>query len=92
LRVANRDALCTLLEPALKAEGADHWYTKLTAADVPAGPINDLSEAFAFARGLGIEATVTVPDSQTPQVANPVTLSATPVTYRNGPPRLGDWS
>jgi crotonobetainyl-CoA:carnitine CoA-transferase CaiB-like acyl-CoA transferase len=90
LRVANRDALCALLEPALKSNGADHWYAELTAAGVPAGPINDLAEAFEFARGLGIEATVTVPDSPTPQVANPITLSATPVTYRNGPPRLGD--
>jgi crotonobetainyl-CoA:carnitine CoA-transferase CaiB-like acyl-CoA transferase len=90
LRVANRDALCALLEPALKSDGADHWYAELTAAGVPAGPINDLAEAFEFARGLGIEATVTVPDSPTPQVANPITLSATPVTYRNGPPRLGD--
>jgi crotonobetainyl-CoA:carnitine CoA-transferase CaiB-like acyl-CoA transferase len=90
LRVANRDALCELIEPALKAAGADHWYEKLTVAGVPAGPINDLSEAFAFARGLGIEATVAVPGSPTPQVANPVTLSATPVVYRSGPPPLGD--
>jgi crotonobetainyl-CoA:carnitine CoA-transferase CaiB-like acyl-CoA transferase len=89
LRVANRDSLCTLLEPALKAHGADHWYEVLTAADVPAGPINDLSEAFAFAERLGINATVSVPDSPTPQVANPVTLSATPVTYRSAPPALG---
>lgn len=89
LRVANRDALCALLEPALKANGADHWYRELNAVGVPAGPINDLAEAFAFARGLGIEASVTVPDSPTPQVANPITFSATPVTYRSGPPRLG---
>ena len=72
-----------------KAHGADHWYAALTAVGVPAGPINDLSEAFAFARRLGIEATVPVPDSPTPQVANPVSLSATPVTYRSGPPALG---
>ena len=89
LRVANRDALCALLETEFKAHGADHWYAVLTAAGVPAGPINDLAEAFGFAGRLGIEATVSVPDSPTPQVANPVTLSATPVTYRSGPPRLG---
>lgn len=89
LRVTNRDALCALLETEFKANGADHWYAVLTAAGVPAGPINDLSEAFAFAERLGIEATVSVPDSPTPQVANPITLSATPVTYRSGPPRLG---
>lgn len=90
LRVANRDALCALLEPALKAHGADHWYEVLTAAGVPAGPINDLSEAFAFAQQLGIVATVPVPDSATPQVANPISLSATPVTYRCAPPTLGN--
>lgn len=88
-RVANRDALCALIETELKSTGADHWYTVLTAVGVPAGPINDLAEAFAFARELGIEAEVSVPDSPTPQVANPVTLSATPVTYRSGPPALG---
>lgn len=89
-RVANRDALCALIVPALKAHGADHWYAKLTTVGVPAGPINDLSEAFAFARGLGIDAAVQVPGSPAPQVANPVTMSATPVSYRSGPPALGD--
>ncbi|MUL80928.1 MULTISPECIES: CoA transferase [unclassified Mycolicibacterium] len=48
-RVANRDALCTIIETALKNHGADHWYSTLTAVSVPAGPINDLSEAFAVA-------------------------------------------
>ena len=87
-RVAHRDELCAIIETALKNHGADHWYAALTAASVPAGPINDLSEAFAFARELGLEATVAVPGTSTPQVANPITLSATPVTYRSGPPRL----
>ncbi len=81
--------LCPIIETALKDRGADHWYSVLTAAGVPAGPINDLAEAFDFARQLGIEATVSVPGTSTPQVANPITLSATPVTYRSAPPRLG---
>ena len=88
-RVANQDALCALLEPALKAAGADHWYQWLTAVGVPAIPINDVAEAFAFARSLGMEAVVTVPGGTAPQVANPVSMSATPVSYRSGPPRLG---
>lgn len=88
-RVANRDALCTLIECALKTAGADHWYERLTAVGVPAGPINDVAEAFAFARSLGIEATVSVPNSATPQVANPVSMSVTPVSYRSAPPGLG---
>lgn len=89
LRVVNRDALSALIETELKAWGADHWYTVLTDVGVPAGPINDLSEAFAFARRLGIAATVSVPGSSTPQVANPIAFSATPVRYRMPPPRLG---
>lgn len=91
-RVANRDALCAVIEPAMHKEGADHWYTVLTTAGVPAGPINDVSEAFAFARRLGIDATVPVPGSPTLQVANPITLSATPVSYRSAPPTLGGGS
>ncbi|AKS31424.1 CaiB/BaiF CoA transferase family protein [Mycolicibacterium goodii] len=87
-RVANRDVLCPLIETALNVHGADHWYHALNAVGVPAGPINDLSEAFAFAEELGIEAVVQMPDGPTPQVANPITLSATPVTYRNSPPPL----
>ncbi len=92
LRVANRDALCDILTPALRAEGADHWFTVLTRSGVPAGPINDMAEAFAFADALGLNPTVTIPGSPTPQVANPITLSATPPTYRCPPPRLGQSS
>lgn len=88
-RVANRDALCTLIETALMTNGADHSYAALAAVGVPVGPINDLAEAFAFAEGLGIHPTVSIPGTATPQVANPISLSATPVTYRSAPPPLG---
>jgi crotonobetainyl-CoA:carnitine CoA-transferase CaiB-like acyl-CoA transferase len=88
-RVRNRDALCDILEGVFKTDGADHWYAQLTAVGVPVGPINDMSEAFAFAERLGLEATVTVAGSPTPQVANPISMSATPAMYRSGPPRLG---
>ena len=88
-RVAHRDTLCAVLESALKTNGADYWYAALTAVGVPVGPINDLAEAFAFAGRLGITTTVSVPGSASPQVANPISLSATPVTYRSGPPPLG---
>ncbi|BBX71318.1 CaiB/BaiF CoA transferase family protein [Mycolicibacterium psychrotolerans] len=89
VRVSNRESLCALIEDEMSRHGADHWYTVMTAAGVPAGPINDVSEAFAFARRLGIDATVAMPDGSAPQVANPITLSATPVSYRLSPPPLG---
>jgi crotonobetainyl-CoA:carnitine CoA-transferase CaiB-like acyl-CoA transferase len=87
-RVAHRDALCAILGEMFAARGADHWHEVLTKAGVPAGPINDLAEAFSFAERLGLNPSVGVPGSTTPQVANPVELSATPVTYRLAPPRL----
>lgn len=87
-RVAHRDELCARIEVALKARGADHWYEVLTAAGVPAGPINNLAEAFAFAERLGIEAVVSVPGSAAPQVANPISLSRTPPQYRLAPPKF----
>lgn len=89
LRVRHREELCALLEARFTEHGADHWYGLLTSVGVPAGPINDMAEAFAFAEKLGLSAAVTVPRSSTPQVANPVTLSATPPTYRSAPPKLG---
>lgn len=85
-RVQNRELLCALIEDQLRRSGADHWYAELTAAGVPAGPINDVAEAFAFAERLGLHATVAMPDGGAPQVANPLTLSATPVSYRSSPP------
>ncbi|MEH3140484.1 MAG: CoA transferase [Mycobacterium kyogaense] len=88
-RVQNREVLCALIDSEMRRCGADHWYAELTAAGVPAGPINDVAEAFAFAERLGLHATVAMPDGGAPQVANPITLSATPVSYRSGPPRLG---
>lgn len=87
-RVANRDALCDILGRVFATRGADHWHAVLTEAGVPAGPINDLAEAFAFAERLGLAPAVSVPGTSTPQVANPLTLSATPVSYRLAPPRL----
>lgn len=89
-RVANREALGALLGAVFRTRGADHWHAELTAAGVPAGPINDLAEAFAYADQLGLRPIVSVPGSATPQVANPLTLSATPVSYRLGPPPLGE--
>ncbi|MGY4651347.1 CaiB/BaiF CoA transferase family protein [Mycobacterium sp. URHB0021] len=89
LRVRHREELSALLDAEFAKHGADHWYDILTSVGVPAGPINDMAKAFTFAEKLGLTATVAVPGSRTPQVANPVSMSATPPQYRCGPPRLG---
>ncbi|WP_245650125.1 CaiB/BaiF CoA transferase family protein [Millisia brevis] len=89
-RVSNRQELTATLEKALADHGADHWFALLSPLGVPIGPINNIAEAFDFAEQLGLAPSVEVPGSATPQVANPLTFSRTPVQYRSGPPPLGD--
>jgi crotonobetainyl-CoA:carnitine CoA-transferase CaiB-like acyl-CoA transferase len=86
-RVTNRAAMNAALEPVLLTRDAAHWFDVLSAAGVPCGPINDLAGAFELATRLGLEPIVDAAGSA--QVANPITLSATPPTYRLAPPDLG---
>jgi crotonobetainyl-CoA:carnitine CoA-transferase CaiB-like acyl-CoA transferase len=90
-RVEHRDALRAELERALAAAPAGEWAERLTARRVPAGVVNDLAGAFAFAERLGLDPIVEVPREDGPPVPlprNPIRLSATPPTYRTAPPRL----
>jgi crotonobetainyl-CoA:carnitine CoA-transferase CaiB-like acyl-CoA transferase len=86
-RVANRDALASLLEGALAARGAAEWVAALGDAGVACGLVNDVGEAFALAERLGLDPVADA--GGVPQVADPITLSATPVGYRLAPPALG---
>ncbi|MDV8021609.1 CoA transferase [Rhodococcus sp. IEGM 1330] len=85
-RVEHRDHLVDVLTSALRARTADEWYRDLMARNVPAGPVNSLEEAFAFAESLGLEPRVQVPGSVADGVRNPLDFSATPVNYRLPPP------
>ena len=86
-RVQNRDALYEVMCARLSAVGAEEWFTRLSAAGVPAGPIHDLEGAFGLAERLGLEPVATVEGE--PTVANPIRLGRTPVSYRTAPPALG---
>ncbi|MFJ5304349.1 CaiB/BaiF CoA transferase family protein [Streptomyces sp. NPDC088350] len=93
-RVAHRAELRDILTERLGADGADHWSAVLLAAGVPAGPVNTLDEAFAFAQNLGLPGIVDIAADETHgrhsrQVANPIALSGTPAQYRLPPPHLG---
>ena len=87
-RLEHRDELTAELEAAFVDAPAAEWVERLGAAGVPAGPINDVGAAFAFAEGLGLEPAVDVDGVRT--VRSPMTLSATPVSVRRRPPRLGE--
>jgi crotonobetainyl-CoA:carnitine CoA-transferase CaiB-like acyl-CoA transferase len=91
-RVAHVDELAPLIGPRLATAPARHWFDLLTPLGVPCGSVNDIAAAFALADELGLGARVSVgePGDAVDLVANPITLSTTPPTYRLRPPRLGE--
>jgi crotonobetainyl-CoA:carnitine CoA-transferase CaiB-like acyl-CoA transferase len=92
-RVGSRDELRSELGRRLLARPAVEWAQLLTAVRVPAGVVNDLGGAFAFASSLGLEPTVEIARDDGGSVSltrNPIRLSRTPPTYRTAPPTLPD--
>ena len=87
-RLEHRDALTADLEAAFTGADAAEWVARLGEAGVPAGPINDIGEAFALAEDLGLEPWVEVDGVRT--VRPVVTLGTTPAAVRRRPPRLGE--
>lgn len=85
-RVAHRETLIYELNQRLTTRPAEEWYTVLTEAGVPCGPINDVADAFALADRLGLDAAVDVGGIR--QSAHPVRYSTTPAAYVTPPPAL----
>lgn len=92
LRVANRDVLVPMLEGITRTRSIDEWVSAMEAVDVPCGPINTIDRVFADpqvkARGMLLELPHKV-SGTVPSVASPMKFSATPITYAEGPPALG---
>ena len=86
-RVAHRDQLTCALVTVLVTWDADQWSATLSAAGIPCGPINGVAQAMALAQSLGLQPIIDVQGSA--QVANPLRLSATGVSYRHRSPALG---
>ncbi len=88
-RVAHRHELGGMMATTLRQRSADEWWSLLTPAGVPCGPINDIADAFALAARVGLEPIATFEGAaDVPTVAHPIRLSATPATYRHTPPAL----
>lgn len=94
LRVRNRAALREQLERALATNSAAYWSSVLLKKGIPAGAVNNVAQAFALAEQLGLSPVRNTADGDDVgrQVASPINLSATPVTYRTRAPRLGEHS
>jgi formyl-CoA transferase len=89
-RVVNRDALVGRLEELLGHDTVDAWVERFTAAGVPAGKVGSIADAFELAERLGLEPTVPLAEGQGPQVRNPISFSATPISRYAPPPVLGE--
>ena len=93
LRIKNREILVPLLQNLFQQTPARTWLEKFAEADIPAAPINTVSEsvndAQTGARGLIVQ--IEHPAIGTAKsIANPVRFSTTPVSYRWPPPLLGE--
>lgn len=92
-RVLNRDVLTGLLSERLRRHPSAHWLDRMTAAGVPAGPINSLEQVFADPqirhRRMRVELLHPL-RGPVPGVASPVKFSATPTRCDVAPPVLGE--
>ena len=92
-RVEHRAELRPILAERLRERSSADWLAALDAAEVPAGPIRDIVEAFASPEATALGMTV---EMEHPawgvirQVGVPFELSATPATIRTPPPLLGE--
>jgi crotonobetainyl-CoA:carnitine CoA-transferase CaiB-like acyl-CoA transferase len=86
LRNDHRGELRPLLLARLAERSAADWFTILTDAGVPCGPINDVRGGVELAGRLGLDPVVLA--GGVPTVRNPVRLSATPARYDLAPPGL----
>ncbi len=92
-RVRNRSLLRPLIAEVLAAAPTAAWLDRFDAAEVPAGPINDVLAAFDSrqARALGLRVPVEHPRlGRVDQVAPPFELARTPASIRRPPPLLGE--
>jgi crotonobetainyl-CoA:carnitine CoA-transferase CaiB-like acyl-CoA transferase len=91
-RVRNREILVPMLQEVLLGRSTSDWVAALEAAGVPAGPINDIEQAFEHPQVKHRKMKVELPHPQAgsvPSVANPIKFSGTPIEYGSAPPTLG---
>jgi crotonobetainyl-CoA:carnitine CoA-transferase CaiB-like acyl-CoA transferase len=87
-RVAHADELSAALEAVLRTRPAAEWVEVLRAASVPAGPINDVAEAFALAASLGMEPVAEAGGYPLP--TPPLRLDGERPAIRRPPPKLDE--
>lgn len=91
-RVHHRQALLDWLLPVMRAKTIDAWCKLAERENFPCGPINTIDRVFRDpqVQSRNMQLTMTSPGyGDVDLVASPMKLSASPVSYRNPPPTLG---
>jgi crotonobetainyl-CoA:carnitine CoA-transferase CaiB-like acyl-CoA transferase len=91
-RVANRDALCAILEERLRLRPTEEWRGALSEAGVPVAPVADVADIVASPQtaALGLLQDLphpTIPDLRVP--ALPLSLERDRLRHRAPPPLVG---
>lgn len=92
-RLANRDALVSILTEHLAQETTEYWIALLEPIGVPCAPINRLDQAFAHPQVIHRQLQINLPHTTgktVPLVANPIKFSQTKIEYSISPPMLGE--
>jgi crotonobetainyl-CoA:carnitine CoA-transferase CaiB-like acyl-CoA transferase len=92
-RMANVDALASLMNAVLAARPKAYWATALGAAGVPVGPVHSIGEALSHPQTLARDMVVDLLHPQagpTRALGCPVHFSATPTAVTRPAPQLGE--
>jgi formyl-CoA transferase len=87
-RIANRTEIVGMLAEAIREQPADHWFERLEAAGIPAGPINSISQALADVQAQHRQMVRTI--AGVPMVGSPVRIDGTRADSDLPPPALGE--
>ena len=94
-RVERRDELVPLIAARIATATSGTWLERFVAAEVPAGPVLDVLEAFSTPQAVAIRARVPMTHAAlgaVDQVRSPFDFAATPTSIRTPPPLLGEHS
>ncbi|NVK16049.1 MAG: CoA transferase [Rhodobacteraceae bacterium] len=91
-RLQNRDALNSVLIPAVQRYTTDEVLDAMEARKVPAGPVQTLDTLFATGQVAARNMAIGMETGAGPVklLGNPLNFSRTPVTYRHAPPHCGE--
>ncbi len=92
-RVANNDALVTIIAGRMAEKPRDHWLAAFAEAGIPAEPVLSYDEALSHPQAKAMQVLAPIPGAEAgirATLATPFSLSATPPAVRAPAPRLDE--